>query len=108
MALSQGNHDFSAMVNLKGEFDAMGCKEIRRGLEQLIEDYPAGRVALNMRDVTFIDSSGIGAIVFLYKRMLASGGSVTLKGVRNQPGELLRLLRVHEAISVEWDETSLH
>ena len=41
-----------------------------------------------------VDSSGIGALVSLYKRVRAQGGSVVIKGVRDQPLAIFRLLRL--------------
>ena len=41
-----------------------------------------------------IDSSGVGALVSLYKRVRAQGGNVVIKGVRDQPLAIFRLLRL--------------
>ena len=102
LSVSKTHPDFDAMVALSGEFDAYGCREIRADLEQIVVDFPARKIALDLSKVTFIDSSGVGAIVFLHKRMLSAGGSISLIGVRGQPKELLQLLRVGEAIATEW------
>ncbi|WP_370978447.1 STAS domain-containing protein [Agaribacterium sp. ZY112] len=89
-------------IKLSGEFDAGGCKEIRKELEQLVSDHVGKELELDLSQVSFIDSSGIGAIVFLYKRMLENNGGVKLKNVHGQPKELITLLRVDKAIHVEW------
>lgn len=89
-------------IGLEGEFDALGCKEIRRDLEEVVVDYSGQSIELDLSAVSFIDSSGIGAIVFLYKRMLESKGGLKLIEVDGQPKELITLLRVHKAIDVKW------
>ena len=94
-------------VQLSGEFDACGCKEIRESLESIVSECPEGRpLFLDLQDVTFIDSSGVGAIVFLFKRIQAINGFLKILKVHGQPQELLSLLRVHEAIPVEWLDDS--
>lgn len=92
----------NVQIGLSGEFDALGCKEIRKDLEEFVGDYIGQAIELDLSGVTFIDSSGIGAIVFLYKRMLENNGSLKLIEVTGQPKELITLLRVDKAIHVEW------
>lgn len=94
------------LVRLSGEFDASGCKEIRDELEPIVDEFTEEETLfLNLFDVSFIDSSGVGAIVFLYKRLKSINGSMKITNVHGQPKELLSLLRVNEAIPVEWLET---
>lgn len=87
-------------VDLQGDFDALGVPDIRQALEAIAEEEQAGRVVMNLTDVDFIDSSGIGAIVFLFKRLKAQQRVLELSGVRNQPKQLLELLRIHQVIRI--------
>ena len=41
-----------------------------------------------------LDSSGVGALVSLYKRVRARGGEVVVLGLRDQPLAIFRLLRL--------------
>ena len=41
-----------------------------------------------------LDSSGVGALVSLYKRVRAYGGEVVMIGLRDQPLAIFRLLRL--------------
>jgi len=90
------------VVTLKGEFDAQGCKEIRDELESTAGHSKGKTLVLDIYDVSFMDSSGIGAIIFLFKRARANDGSLRLIRAHGQPKELLSLLRVNEAIPIEW------
>ena len=51
-------------------------------------------IEIDMSACSFLDSSGVGAIVFLYKRKRARGFVVTLNGLSGQPLKLLRHLGV--------------
>jgi len=60
--------DNNLTIQLSGEMDALGCSKIRPDLEKVIhQTYPHIIIDINL--VSFIDSSGIGAIVFLFKRL---------------------------------------
>ena len=87
------------IINLDGEMDALCCSKIRPQLEA-IADTEHAHIILDINNICFIDSSGIGAIVFLFKRLKTQGRSMELIGVRGQPHELLTLLRIDTAIPI--------
>jgi anti-anti-sigma factor len=53
-----------------------------------------------MDQVSFLDSSGVGVIVFLYKRLKAQNRGFEIDGARGQPQELMELLRIDKVIPV--------
>jgi anti-sigma B factor antagonist len=84
------------VVTLYGDLDAKAVHELRPCFEELAESGKA--VVLDLNDVNFIDSSGIGAIVFLFKRQLACGLHLNVVGLRPQPRELFLMLRIQQTI----------
>ncbi|MEE8378813.1 MAG: STAS domain-containing protein, partial [Gammaproteobacteria bacterium] len=86
-------------VKLSGEMDAFGCTKIRTELEQLANS-KEHNLLLDLSLVTFLDSSGIGLIVFLFKRLKARERSLEMIGVQGQPQELIELLRINSVIPV--------
>lgn len=87
------------IVTLKGPFDIESVADCRPELEALSERSESG-VILSMSGVTFLDSSGVGALVFLFKRLNARKARLHLVGLTGQPLKLIRLLRIHQTISV--------
>jgi anti-anti-sigma factor len=87
------------IVKLRGEMDALGCTRIRPELEQITHTENIN-VVLDLSQVSFLDSSGIGAIVFLFKRLKAQDRTLVIVGVQGQPQELMKLLRIDSAIPV--------
>jgi anti-sigma B factor antagonist len=81
--------DAATMVRLKPEFEK---------LAQAQSD-----VVLEMDDVAFLDSSGIGGIVYLYKRLVAAGYRLTVTGATHQALDLLTHLRLADLL-VEHEE----
>jgi stage II sporulation protein AA (anti-sigma F factor antagonist) len=89
------------LLSLSGDFDAVGANGIRSQLQNICESTSADTVVFDIGEVQFIDSSGIGAIVFLFKRLKEKGRQLRIISAQGQPAQLLQLLRVHKAIPVE-------
>lgn len=85
------------LILLTGEMDANGCSEIRPDLEAITQQLQS-HIVLDLSGISFIDSSGIGAIVFLFKRLKEQQRSMGIIGVQGQPQELMTLLRIGSAI----------
>ena len=86
------------VIELHGEFDALGSTEIRPTLDSVLHETDPEHVFLDIHNVSFIDSSGVGAIVYLYKRLKENSRKLRISGAQGQPRELLELLRIHKAI----------
>ena len=95
---SNSNEDL--VINLHGEMDAVGCSQLRPDLEQIASSETKQNVVLNMGQVNFLDSSGVGVIVFLYKRLKAQSRGLEIYGAQGQPQELMELLRIDKVIPI--------
>ena len=78
---------------IEGELDAVSVSELRGDIEKLLARRP-GRVEVDLSLLRMVDSSGVGALVSLYKRVRAQGGDVVVTGLRDQPLAIFRLLRL--------------
>jgi anti-sigma B factor antagonist len=87
------------VVILQGDFDALGARSVRPLFEDLAK-HETGDVVVDFRAVEFIDASGVGALVFLHKRLVASDRALQIVGAEGQPRELLELLRLDKVIPV--------
>jgi anti-anti-sigma factor len=90
--------DVSVIV-LEGEFDALSAPVTRSEFERLVTE-ETGDVMVDLGGVTFMDSSGAGALVFLHKRLVGQKRALELVGVSGQPLDLLTLLRITHVIPV--------
>jgi anti-sigma B factor antagonist len=62
------------------------------------------RIVLNLADVTYIDSGGLGTLVALYTTARNAGGSIKLARLTKRVGDLLqvtKLLTVFEVFNSE-------
>jgi anti-sigma B factor antagonist len=85
--------DGISSLSIEGQLDAVSVSDLRDQLDELVAARP-GTVEVDLSELRLIDSSGVGALVSLYKRVRKQGGSVVIKGVRGQPLAIFQLLQL--------------
>jgi anti-sigma B factor antagonist len=89
----------TSVLHVGGELDAMSSPELRPTLEALA-DGPGRNITVDLSNLKLIDSSGLGALVSLYKRACANGGTVSFVGVVDQPLVVFKLLRLDRVFAL--------
>jgi anti-sigma B factor antagonist len=75
---------------LRGEFDLYSAEEIKKELRGLISD-GVRKLLINMNDVTYIDSSGVGALIRVFHDMRTEKGKIHLVAVSQAVRNVLQL-----------------
>lgn len=83
MKLTHKTDGDALVVYLRGELDHHAAGQVRTQLDDLWARYKPRVLALDLRDLSFMDSSGVGVILGRYKKVRDGGGFMV---VRN-PGE---------------------
>ena len=78
-------------LTLSGDLDAARIAAMREELDSLAAG--DADVLLDLSECRFIDSSGVGAIVYLHKRMRIRGYRVMATGLGGQPLKLLSVVK---------------
>jgi anti-sigma B factor antagonist len=78
---------------IEGELDTLTASDLRKEIDNVVGGSPK-RVEIDLSALRMVDSSGVGAIVSLYKRVRGQGGEVVVAGLRDQPLAIFRLLRL--------------
>ncbi len=86
------------LVRLEGSFDALSAPAARPALDGVVNDHRSP-VVIDMSALRSVDSSGVGAVVSLYKRVRAQGGQVSVQGLMGQPLAIFRLLRLDRVMA---------
>jgi len=75
------------VVTLAGEIDIATFRQLRSALD---DAHRCGlcRIVLDLSDVAYCDSTGIGVLATYAKRLLDDGGSLQLAGVRPAVAEI--------------------
>ncbi len=86
------------VLHLPPEIDHHSSKEIRERTEGYLREGQVRHLVFDFSQTTFMDSSGIGALLGRYKRMRERGGSVTIYGADPQIQRILRIAGVDKLI----------
>ena len=86
-------------LKIEGTLDAVTAPELRPVNEALVNEMRK-EVILDLEELRLIDSSGVGVIVSLFKRVRAYGGQVRITGLKDQPRAIFRLLRLDRVFPV--------
>ncbi len=98
MTFSRTDKDEVTTVTIEGALDAVSTPDIRPLIEAIVAERRT-KVVVDLSRLRLIDSSGVGAVVSLYKRVRADGGEVTVEGLRDQPLAIFKLLRLERIMS---------
>jgi anti-sigma B factor antagonist len=90
--------DFSGRITL-GDGSAL----LRKTLRDLLEDQRT-RIVLNLGDVDYIDSSGIGELVSGYTSVKNRGGELKLLNLTKKVHDLLQITKLYTVFEVHSDE----
>jgi anti-sigma B factor antagonist len=99
MTFERINGDGEVTVRIEGALDASSAPQLKVALEKLAAEQPA-RVVCDLSSLRLIDSAGVGSIVALYKRMQTYGGVLKVKGLRDQPLAIFKVLRLERVFDV--------
>lgn len=81
----------AVVVRPAGEIDLGVSEQLRTSIDAALEQYETGHLIINLKGVSYIDSSGLGVLLGRYKRLAAAGGKVSLVDPRPQVKKILEL-----------------
>jgi anti-sigma B factor antagonist len=89
------------VVRVAGELDLHTSPQLRDHVLSMVEPTPA-RIALELSEVAFMDSSSLGMLITCLKRVRERDGRMVLVGVSGSPMKVLTLTgldKVFELVS---------
>lgn len=95
------DEDGSCRFLLRGELDHHSVKEMREVIDGKLIDYRPMQVILDLREVSFSDSAGLGLILGRYTRIRDYGGTLTLVNVSEDFMKILRLAGADRFLTIE-------
>ena len=82
-----------------------GSSALRETLRDLVAKNQT-KILLNLADVTYIDSSGIGELVSGYTTVTNTGGSLKLLNLNKRVKDLLQITKLYTVFEVHEDEAA--
>lgn len=87
------------VLSLKGSLNALTAPDVKADIDAMVAEKRL-KVVVDLEGLDLIDSSGVGAIVSLFKRLRMVGGDVKIAALRGQPKEIFRILRLEKAFDI--------
>ena len=86
-------------LTVRGSLDINTASQLGEEIDRLLAAKPS-HVTVDLSGLDLIDSSGVAALVKLYKGVRSHGGSITIGGARDQPLAIFKLLRMDKVFNL--------
>ena len=88
---------------VEGEIDAYTAPQLREGLDA-VEVQQGANIEVDLTNVNYIDSTGLGVFVAFYKRVQREGGDVRLVGLSERVKRLFEITGLSELMNIEGEK----
>jgi anti-sigma B factor antagonist len=105
MTITPTTYDTWGLLTVDGELDLSTSPELRDALVALGTDHE--RIAIDLRAVTFMDSTALGVIVAAMKRARERGGQLALVGPTGSPRKVLSITALDQIMRIVEDPADL-
>ncbi len=88
------------VVILSGELDHHEAAELRLRIDHELEKMDSPKLLLDLRDLAFMDSAGLGVFLGRYKKVLAKKGEMAIAGPPKPVMRLLEMSGFHRIMTI--------
>ncbi|GAA0443968.1 anti-sigma F factor antagonist [Lentibacillus halophilus] len=92
------------IVRLSGELDHHESETLRTEWKEMMNKNNIRHVIVNLADVSFMDSSGLGVVLGRYKEMLQIGGEMVVCSVSAPVNRLFEMSGIFKIVRLEENE----
>jgi len=93
------------IVRLEGELDHHSASKLKADWQSHLKNHSVQHVILNLGNLTFMDSSGLGVVLGRYKEITEQGGEMVVCSVNNAVKRLFDMSGLFKIIRLADDET---
>ncbi|HEY4176075.1 MAG TPA: STAS domain-containing protein [Kofleriaceae bacterium] len=83
----------ATVLTVRGSLDINTAPALAEEIDKIIEAKP-DKITVDLSTLELIDSSGVAALVKLYKGIRSTGGNIGFSGAKDQPLAIFKLLRM--------------
>lgn len=92
------------LIRLKGELDHHTAENLRNKVSEVIEKNNIHHIILNLQELSFMDSSGLGVILGRYKQIQSQGGKMVVCSISPAVKRLFDMSGLFKIIQLVDDE----
>ena len=89
----------TATIAIRGSLDINSAPALAEEIDRIVAKRPT-HVAVDLSGLDLIDSSGVAALVKLYKNVRSNSGTIAITGARDQPLAIFKLLRMDKVFNL--------
>ena len=86
-------------ISIRGSLDINSAPALSEEIDKIVHAKTT-KVLVDLSGLDLIDSSGVAALVKLYKGVRGTGGTVTIANARDQPLAIFKLLRMDKVFNL--------
>lgn len=95
----------TAAISADGEIDLATVTTLRSAIAKAMKS-GARHLTLNLDNVSYIDSSGLGTLIGTHKRIAAAGGTLTVRCSQPRVLRLLTITGLDRVLTIVQDENA--
>ena len=88
-----------ATLTVRGSLDINTASALAEQIDKIVATKPT-KVTVDLSGLDLIDSSGVAALVKLYKGVRSISGVIAITGARDQPLAIFKLLRMDKVFNL--------
>ena len=92
------------ILRLRGELDDVSVSDLRMKISKYIDDYKINNLIINMANLEFMDSSGVGFIIGRFHQLRKYNGNVTLCNINKKIEKLIELSGLYKICNIRETE----
>ncbi len=103
MELSEKKAGKVTVLTLDGRLDASSATDFKDTIKRLIDNNQKFLV-IDMKDVTFVDSTGLGGLISCLRNINKANGEIKISSLRDDVRAIFELTRLHSLFEIFHDE----
>ncbi len=100
MKISLDTQDKTLIVNFNGELDHHSAEETRKEIDRTYFEKRLKNIVLDLKNLNFMDSSGIGLIMGRYKNVSDNGGKLYIINVSSRVEKILKMSGILKIVEI--------
>ncbi len=89
-------YDNTLYISLYGELDENNAAKIRLEMENAIKNNKFQQIIIDLSELSFMDSTGIGVLIGRYKLLKAQGVPVFISSPNNQVDKIFKMTGLYD------------
>jgi len=107
MEIKFRDHGRHKVIEVTGDVDLYNVSELKQAIFDLVENADVQSIIVDMKETSYLDSSGIGALVAGQKKIKLKGGKFALLNIKDEVLNVLKLATLDQFFTIYDSDQSI-